>query len=99
MVSSANYYGTPHTSNFTNIQPGVSSIYSSAGNSQYVITSQNLPVNEKVSYVNSSHPTSYSQTSCATNLYNIQQGKDESVFKYLERFKEIKSQYFNLSTF
>jgi hypothetical protein len=62
-----------------------------------VITSQNLPVNEKVGYVNSSHPTSYSQTSCATNLYNIQQGRDESVFKYLERFKEIKSQYFNLS--
>jgi hypothetical protein len=48
MVSSANYYGTPHTSNFTNIQQGVSSIYSSAVNSQYVITSQNLPVNEKV---------------------------------------------------
>jgi hypothetical protein len=37
------------------------------------------------------------QTSCATNLYNIQQGRDESVFKYLEQFKEIKSQYFNLS--
>jgi hypothetical protein len=69
MVSSANYYGTPHTSNFTNIQQGVSSIYSSTGNSQYVITSQNLPVNEKVGYVNSIHPTSYSH---ATNLYNIQ---------------------------
>jgi hypothetical protein len=95
MVSSANCYGTPHTSNFTNIQQGVSSIYSSAGNSQqYVITSQNLSVNEKVGY---KHPTSYSQTSCATNLYNILQGRDESVFKYLERFKEIKSQYFNLS--
>jgi hypothetical protein len=91
MVSSDNYYGTPHTSNFTNIQQGVSSIYSSAVSSQYVITSQNLSVNEKVGYVNSSHPTSYSQTSCATNLYNIQQGRDESVFKYLERFKEIKS--------
>jgi hypothetical protein len=97
MVSSANYYGTPRTSNFTNIHQGVSSIYLSAVNSQYVITSQNLPLNEKVGYVNSSHPTSYSQTSCATNLYNIQQGRDESVFKYLERFKEIKSQYFNLS--
>jgi hypothetical protein len=91
MVSSDNYYGTPHTSNFTNIQQGVSSIYSSAVSSQYVITSQNLSVNEKVGYVNSSNPTSYSQTSCATNLYNIQQGRDESVFKYLERFKEIKS--------
>jgi hypothetical protein len=79
MVSSANYYGTPHTSNFTNIQQSVSSIYSSAGNLQYVITSQNLPVNEKVGYVNFSHLTSYSQTSCATNLYNIQQGRDESV--------------------
>jgi hypothetical protein len=54
-------------------------------------------VNEKVGYVNSSHPTTYSQTSCATNLYNIQQGIDESVFKYLKRFKEIKSPYFNLS--
>jgi hypothetical protein len=88
MVSSASYYGTPHTSNFTNIQQDVSSIYSSAGNSQqYVITSQNLLVNEKVVYVNYSHPTSYSQTSCATNIYIIQQGRDESVFKYLERFK------------
>jgi hypothetical protein len=48
MVSSANYYGTPHSSNFTNIQQDVSSIYSSAVNSQCVITSQNLPVNEKV---------------------------------------------------
>jgi hypothetical protein len=62
MVTSANYYGTPHISNFTNIQKGVSSIYSSAVNSQYVITSQDLTVNEKVGYVNSSHPTSYSQT-------------------------------------
>jgi hypothetical protein len=87
MVSSANYYGTPHTSNFTNIQQGASSIYSSAVNSQYVITSQNLPGNEKVGYVNSRNPTSYSQTSCTTNLYNIQQGRDESVFKCLERFK------------
>jgi hypothetical protein len=63
----------------------------------YVIMPQNLPVNEKVGYANSSHPTDYSRTSYATNLYNIQQGRDESVFKYLERFKEIKSQYFNLS--
>jgi hypothetical protein len=53
-----------------------------------VITSQNLPVNEKVGYVNSSHLTSYSQTSCATNLYNIQQGRDESIFKYLEDSKK-----------
>jgi hypothetical protein len=97
MVSSANYYRTPHTSNFTNIQQGVSSIHSSAGNSMYMIMPQNLSVNDKVVYANSSHPTSYSQTSCATNLYNIQQGRDESVFKYLERFTEIKSQYFNLS--
>jgi hypothetical protein len=97
MVSSANYYGIPNTSNFTNIQQGVSSMHSSAGNSMYMIMPQNLSVNEKVGYANSSHPTSYSQTSCATNLYNIQQGRDESVFKYLERFKEIKSQYFNLS--
>jgi hypothetical protein len=97
MVSSANYYETPHTSNFTNIQQGVSSMHSSAGNSMYMIMPQNLPVDEKVGYANSSHLTSYSQTSCATNLYNIQQGRDESVFKYLNQFKEIKSQYFNLS--
>jgi hypothetical protein len=32
IVSSANYYGTPHTSNCTNIQQGVSSMHSSAGN-------------------------------------------------------------------
>jgi hypothetical protein len=96
MVSSANYYGTSHTSNFSNIQQGVSSMHSSAGNSMYMIMPQNLSVNEKVGYANSSHPTSYSQTSCATNLYNIQQGRDESVFKYSELFKEIMSQYFNL---
>jgi hypothetical protein len=93
MVSLANSYGTPHASNSTNFQQGVSSIYSSAG---YVITSQNMPVNEKIGHANSSHQASYSQTSCATELYNIQQGKDESVFNYLERFKEIKNQCFNL---
>jgi hypothetical protein len=71
MVSSADYYGTPHTSNFTNIQQGVSSMHSLARNSMYMIMPQNLPVNEKVSYTNSSHPTSYSQTSCATNLYKF----------------------------
>jgi hypothetical protein len=63
------------------IQQGVSSIYSSTG---YVITSQNMPVNEKIGYANSNHQDSYSQTSCATDLYNIQQGRDESVFNYLE---------------
>jgi hypothetical protein len=55
-----------------------------------------MPVNEKIGHANSSHQASYSQTSCATELYNIQQGKDESVFNYLERFKEIKNQCFNL---
>jgi hypothetical protein len=70
MVSLANSYGTPHDAgNSTNFQQGVSSIYSSAG---YVITSENMPVNEKVGHANSSHQASYSQTSCATNLYNIQ---------------------------
>jgi hypothetical protein len=53
-------------------------------------------VNEKVGHANSSHQASYSQTSCATNLYNIQWGRDESVFNYLERFKEIKYLCFNL---
>jgi hypothetical protein len=52
MVSLANSYGTPHGSNSTNFQQGVSSIYSSAG---YVITSQNMPVNEEIGYANSSH--------------------------------------------
>jgi hypothetical protein len=73
MVSLANSYGTPHASNSTNFQKGISSIYSSAG---YVITSQNMPVNEKTGYANSSLQPSYSQTSCATDLYNIQQGRD-----------------------
>jgi hypothetical protein len=93
MVSLANSYGTPHASNSTNFEQGVSSIYSSAG---YVITSQIMPLNEKIGHANSSHQASYSQTSCATDLYNIQQGRDESVFNYLERFKEIKNQCFNL---
>jgi hypothetical protein len=93
MVSSANSYGTPHAINSTNFQRGVSSIYSSAG---YVIASQNMLVNEKIGYANICRQASYSQTSCATDLYNIQQGKDESVFNYLERFKEIKNQCFNL---
>jgi hypothetical protein len=93
MVSLANSYGIPHASNSTNFQQGVSSIYSSAG---YVITSQNMLVNEKIGHAISSHQASYSQTSCATNIYNIQQGRDESVFNYLERFKEIKNLCFNL---
>jgi hypothetical protein len=94
MVSSANSYGTPDdASNSTNFQQGVSSIYSSAG---YVITSQNMLLNEKIGHANSSHQASYSQKSCATDLYNIQQGRDEPVFNYLERFKEIKNQCFNL---
>jgi hypothetical protein len=84
MVSSTNSYGTPHASNSTNFQQGVSSMHSPAKNSQYVIMPQNLPVNEKTGYANSSYLTSYSQTSCATNLYNIQQGRDESYFNYLE---------------
>jgi hypothetical protein len=96
MMSLANSYETPHASNFTNFQQSVSSIYSSAGD---VITSQNMPVNEKIGYANSSRQASYSQTSCATDLYNIQQGRDESVFNYLERFKEIKNQCFNLPFF
>jgi hypothetical protein len=69
MVSSANSYGTPHAINSTNFQRGVSFIYSSAG---YVITSQNMLVNEKIGYANSSYQASYSQTSCATDLYNIE---------------------------
>jgi hypothetical protein len=94
MVSSANSYGTSHNaSNFTNFQQSVSSIYSSAG---YMITSQNMPVNEKIGYANSRRQASYSQTSCAIDLYNIQQSRDESVFNYLERFKQIKNQCFNL---
>jgi predicted Zn-dependent protease len=93
MVSLANSYGTPHASNSTNFHKGVSSIYSSA---RYGITSQNMTVNEKIGYANSSHQASYSQTSCATDLYNIQQGRDESVYNYLERFKEIKNRCFNL---
>jgi hypothetical protein len=93
MVSWTNSYGTPRAINSTNFQNGVSSIYSSAG---YVITSQNMLANEKIGYANSSRQASYSQTSCATDLYNIQQGRDESVFNYLERFKEIKNQCFNL---
>jgi hypothetical protein len=48
-----------------------------------------MSVNEKIGYANS-------QTSCATDLYNIQQGRDESVLNYFERFKEIKNQCFNL---
>jgi hypothetical protein len=55
-----------------------------------------MPVNEKIGYANSSHQANYSQTSCATDLYNIQQGRDESIFNYLERFKEIKNRCFNL---
>jgi hypothetical protein len=55
-----------------------------------------MPVNEKIGYANSSRQASYSQTSCAADLYNIQQGRDESVFNYLERFKEIKNQCFNI---
>jgi hypothetical protein len=39
MVSSSNSYGTPHASNSTNFHQGVSSIYSSIGNSHYMITS------------------------------------------------------------
>jgi hypothetical protein len=58
-----------------------------------------MPVNQKVGCANSSHLTSCSQTSCATNLYNIEQGRDELVFNYLERFKEIKNQCFNLPFF
>jgi hypothetical protein len=58
MVSLANSYGTPHASNSTNFQKGISSIYSSAG---YVITSQNMPVNEKTGYANSSLQPSYSK--------------------------------------
>jgi hypothetical protein len=41
--------------------------------------------------------TSYSQTSCATNLYNIQQGRDESYFNYLEWFNQTKIQWFILT--
>jgi hypothetical protein len=93
MMNLANSYETLHASNSINFQQGVSSIYSSAG---YVITSQNMPVNEKIGYANSSHQAGYSQTSCATDLYNIQQGRDESVLNYLERFKEIKNRCFNL---
>jgi hypothetical protein len=93
MVSLANSYETPHDSNSVNFEQGVSSIYSSAG---YVIRSQNMSVKEKIGHANSSHQASYSQTSCATDLYNIQQGRDESVLNYLERFKEIKYQCINL---
>jgi hypothetical protein len=93
MVSSVNSYETPHASNSINFQQGVSSIYSSA---EYVIRSQNMSVSKKIGHANSSHQACYSQTSCATDLYNIHQGKDESVFNYLERFKEIKNQCFNL---
>jgi aromatic ring hydroxylase len=55
-----------------------------------------MPVNEKVGYANCSHPASYSKISCATNLYNIQQNRDELVFNYSEQFKEIKNRCFNL---
>jgi hypothetical protein len=48
-------------------------------------------VNEKIGCANSSHQASYSQTSCATDLYYSQQGRDELVFNYLEQFKEIKN--------
>lgn len=61
MVSSANYYETSHASSFCNMQHGVSSFYSSAANSQYVVRPQNMPVNEIIDHANINYPANYSQ--------------------------------------
>lgn len=70
MVGSASFYGTPHTNDSSNIQQGGLSIYLSADNSQYVVTPQNMPVNEKIGHANSSYQASYSQPSYAAQNAN-----------------------------
>jgi len=61
MVSSANLYGTPCVNNFSNIEQGVSHVYSSATNSQYLTPSHNMPTNEKIGNADFSYPVNYSQ--------------------------------------
>ena len=61
MVSSANLYGTPCVNNFSNIEQGVSHVYSSATNSQYLTPFHNMPMNEKIGNADFSYPVNYSQ--------------------------------------
>jgi len=63
MVSSANLYEAPYANNFSTIQQGVSHIYSSPANSQYLPPSQSMPMNEKIGHTDFSYPANYSQTS------------------------------------
>ena len=65
MVSLANIYETPCAKNFNTNQQGVSHVYSSATNSQYLPPSQSMTMNERIGHVDFSYPANYSQASCA----------------------------------
>ena len=63
MVSLADLYEAQYANNFSTIQQGVSHIYSSPANSQYLPPSQSMPMNEKIGHTDFSYPANYSQTS------------------------------------
>jgi hypothetical protein len=66
MVSSANSYGTSHTTGPNNVQQGVPSFYSSTTNSHYVVPPQDMSLNENIGHADFSYPANYSQSLYAT---------------------------------
>jgi hypothetical protein len=61
IVSSAKFYGTSHTTGSNNVQQAVPSFYSSIPNSHYVVSPQDMSLNEKFDHADFSSPTNYSQ--------------------------------------
>jgi len=60
---STNFYGALNASNFDYNQTNVPSIYSSAMQSQYVVSPQNMPMNDKIGHASFGHSANYSQPS------------------------------------
>ena len=63
MGNSTNFYGASNASNFDYNQTNVPSIYSSAMQSQYVVSPQNMPMNDKIGHTSFGHSANYSQPS------------------------------------
>ena len=61
MVSLADLYEAPYANNFSTIQQGVSHIYSSPANSQYLPPSQSMLMNVKIGHADFSYLANYSR--------------------------------------
>ena len=67
MMHSVNQYETPNVRNFSGMQQSVSSLYSSAINSQYVSPSQSVPMDRGIGQANTCYLADYPHPSCSTS--------------------------------